>query len=255
MNSSADIDKNSADGWILGLDTSVLGGGVSLFSPSRNLIRQANLPAGIRTSRVALPAVRDLLEEMNIGKEDILAVGVALGPGSFTGLRVGLATAKGMAFGLKRPLYGISSMDALADSALRGNQETIPAPPGWILTYRDARHGEVFTALFGPCSFDKGPPPISPRAGKDQVNPPEEVQMPETGDVLLAGREDELPPAWSGGSLGPRFLTLDIPSAPDGVARLAWEAMHRGDPSSGPGMQPIYGRRPRAETQWAPPGT
>jgi tRNA A37 threonylcarbamoyladenosine modification protein TsaB len=159
-----------------------------------------------------------------------------------------------LAFGLERPLYGISSMDALADSALRRNQEKNPAPPNWILTYRDARHGEIFTALFGPCSFEEQSAPTCPRAGQDRVSPPEEVQLPETGAVLLAGREEDLPPAWSGGSLGPRFQILNIPSAPDGVARLTWEALRRGDPPAGPEIQPIYGRKPRAETQWTPPG-
>ncbi len=255
MNSSADIDKNPSDGWILGLDTSVLGGGVSLFSPSRNLMRQEKLPVGTRTSRVVLPAVRDLLEKLRIGKEDISAVGTALGPGSFTGLRIGLATAKGLALGLERPLYVISSMDALADSALKRHQEKNPTPPNWILIYRDAHHGEIFTALFGPCSFKEQSAPTCPRAGEDRVSPPEEVQLPETENVLLAGREDDLPPAWSLDSLGPRFQISDIPSAPDGVARLTWEALRRGDPPAIPEIQPIYGRRPRAETQWTSPGT
>ncbi len=218
-------------------------------------MRQENFPGAIRTSRVALSALAGLMKKAEIEKSGILAVGSALGPGSFTGLRIGLVTAKGLAFGLERPLYGISSMDALADSALRRNQEKNPAPPNWILTYRDAYHGEIFTALFGPCSLEGGSAPTCPRAGEDRVSLPEEVQLPETGTVLLAGGEEDLPPAWSGGSLGSRFQLLDIPSAPDGVSRLTWEAMRRGDLPAGPEIQPVYGRKPRAETQWSPPGT
>ncbi len=254
MNLSANIDTNPPGGWILGVDTSVPGGEVSLFSPSRNLLRQKNLPIGIRTSRVILPTIHTLLDETNIGKNAILAVGVALGPGSFTGLRIGLATAKGLAFGLRRPLYGISSLDALANTALTRSRENNLSPPSWILTYRDARHGEIFSALFGQFSSESQPVPTCPRTGKDQVSPPERVQMPETGTVLLAGRKMDLPPAWSDDSLGPRFPKMDIPSASGGVARLTWEAIRRGEPPAAPDVQPIYGRKPRAETQWAPPG-
>ncbi len=233
MNSPAGISPDSFDGWIL---------------------QKEDFPGEIRTSRVALPILQHLMEEMGVDRCAIGAVGAALGPGSFTGLRIGLATAKGLALGLKRPLYGISSLDALAYTALRRGQEKNLPPPDWILTCRDAHHGEIFSALFGPFSPDNLSVPACPRTGKDRVGPPEEVQLPETGTILLAGREADFPSTWAGDSLDPRIQKMNIPSASDGVARLAWEAIRRGDLPAAPDVQPIYGRKPRAETQWAPPG-
>jgi tRNA threonylcarbamoyladenosine biosynthesis protein TsaB len=80
-----------------------------------------------------------LLERAGIGLADIDAFAVAVGPGSFTGLRIGIATMQGLAFAEGRPLIGVSGLDALA--RLGGSM-------GRVATWVDAWRGEVFAALY-----------------------------------------------------------------------------------------------------------
>jgi len=87
-----------------------------------------------------VPALHFLMDGSAGNPEDLRAVAVALGPGSFTGLRVGLSTAKGLCHGLDIPLIGISSIEALASQILY-----CPLPICPVIT---SRRGEVFTALF-----------------------------------------------------------------------------------------------------------
>ncbi|MFC1491538.1 tRNA (adenosine(37)-N6)-threonylcarbamoyltransferase complex dimerization subunit type 1 TsaB [Nitrospinota bacterium] len=242
---------NTPGGWLLALDTSAPGGGVALFSPASRQMRTKPLPREIRTSRVALPAIDALMEEAGATRESILAIAVALGPGSFTGLRIGLATAKGLSFGLERPLYGVSSLDVIAETALRGWGGKGNAPPDWILACRDARHEELFSALYTPSGLGGEASPACLREGEDRLSPRDKVPVPGEGKILFAGIEDDLPHAITGGGLGPRALYWDICTAPEGVARLAWAEMEEGRPPAPPDLVPIYGRRPRAETQWS----
>ncbi len=96
---------------ILGIDTSGILGGVALASTDR-LLGELRIDARAATSERILPQITGLLQDLGVTPEEVLRIGVALGPGSFTGLRVGLATAKGLAFGWGVPLVGISSLSA-----------------------------------------------------------------------------------------------------------------------------------------------
>ena len=87
-----------------------------------------------------MPAVHALMESSKVGMEEIQTIAVAIGPGRITGMRVGLAMAKGMAQGLKIPIIGVSSLEALAGQVPYANHPVCP-----II---DSRKGEVFTALF-----------------------------------------------------------------------------------------------------------
>ena len=87
-------------------------------------------------------ALRDILDLSAIALEEIDALAVATGPGSFTGLRIGIATMQGLAFGLGKPLIGISGLTALravASPAFLGSR---------IATWVDAWRGDVYAALF-----------------------------------------------------------------------------------------------------------
>ncbi|PRO66367.1 tRNA (adenosine(37)-N6)-threonylcarbamoyltransferase complex dimerization subunit type 1 TsaB [Alkalicoccus urumqiensis] len=86
-----------------------------------------------------MPAVRMLLEECDLSLQDLDAVAVAKGPGSYTGVRIGLMTAKSLAWAAGLPLYGVSSLSVLAANA-RGSQLISP--------FMDARRGQVFTGLY-----------------------------------------------------------------------------------------------------------
>jgi len=91
-------------------------------------------------SRKILPSVRMILEAAGVALEEIDGFAVGIGPGSFTGLRIGLGAVKGLAFSFGRPLIGVSSLEALAMN-LRGS-------PYILCPMLDARKGEVYAALY-----------------------------------------------------------------------------------------------------------
>jgi len=97
--------------------------------------------AGASGSEGLLPAVDAALREGGVSLADLSGFAVAIGPGSFTGLRVGLATLKGLAFGDARPVAAVSTLAALARLA----GEPRPEPVAAVL---DARRGDVYAALW-----------------------------------------------------------------------------------------------------------
>ncbi len=90
-------------------------------------------------SRLA-PIVQTVLEQAGIAPADLARVAVAVGPGSFTGVRVGVAFARGLALSLDIPSVGINTLDALAASA--------PDTPGLVVAAEDVKRGEVIWRLF-----------------------------------------------------------------------------------------------------------
>ena len=100
---------------------------------------RADLPTRERHSAGIIPLLDGLLGASGWGLKDLGAVGAGLGPGSFTGIRVGLAVARGLAFSLGIPLKGVSSFEALARGA--GGE-------GRVAVLSDARRGRIYGALY-----------------------------------------------------------------------------------------------------------
>jgi len=98
-----------------------------------------------------------------IGAHDLDAVAIGAGPGSFTGLRIGMATAKGIAFAAKCPLWAVSSLGALAHEALDED------PSGTVVAVLDARRGEIYAGAY---RREAG---ITTRVGDERVMPPAEL--------------------------------------------------------------------------------
>lgn len=92
------------------------------------------------------PAIQSLFQQTNTSLSDVDAVGVSIGPGSYTGLRIGLAAAKGLGYALNKPLIGIGTLHMMAAAALAQIKDL---PAGALLCPMiDARRMEVFTALY-----------------------------------------------------------------------------------------------------------
>jgi tRNA threonylcarbamoyladenosine biosynthesis protein TsaB len=98
---------------LLAIDTSTQWIGLALYDGSQ-VVAESLWQAHARHTVELAPAIQDLLKRSDLPASQIKAIGVALGPGSFTGLRIGLAIAKGMALALHVPVTGIPSLDVVA---------------------------------------------------------------------------------------------------------------------------------------------
>ncbi|WP_158738712.1 tRNA (adenosine(37)-N6)-threonylcarbamoyltransferase complex dimerization subunit type 1 TsaB [Alteribacillus sp. YIM 98480] len=87
-----------------------------------------------------MPAIDHLMNELEIEPKELDAIAVAKGPGSYTGVRIGVTTAKSMAWALNIPVYGISSLQMLAQNGKYFS--------GYICPFMDARRGQVYTGLY-----------------------------------------------------------------------------------------------------------
>jgi tRNA threonylcarbamoyladenosine biosynthesis protein TsaB len=102
-------------------------------------------------ARQLIPFIHDLLMEHDVKISGLDAVAVSKGPGSYTGLRIGVSTAKGLAYGSNIPLIGIDTLDSLVSGALR-NPEVVSilgkSKPAFLCPMIDARRMEVYTAFY-----------------------------------------------------------------------------------------------------------
>ena len=105
--------EQHARGPLLALDTSTLTAGLALYGAA-GLLGETSWPAGRAQTTTLLSEVARLLELAGLRPTDLGAIAAASGPGAFNGLRVGLSTAKGLAFALGLPLVGVPTLDAVA---------------------------------------------------------------------------------------------------------------------------------------------
>lgn len=94
------------------------------------------------------PAIETLLKNASVTLKEIDAVGISAGPGSYTGLRVGMASAKGLCYALNKPLIAITTLEIMAFAAILENNIPASNTPVLFCPMIDARRMEVFTALY-----------------------------------------------------------------------------------------------------------
>ncbi|MGH9152099.1 MAG: tRNA (adenosine(37)-N6)-threonylcarbamoyltransferase complex dimerization subunit type 1 TsaB [Acidimicrobiales bacterium] len=126
---------------ILGIETATLQVGCALGGVE-GVLASFTAARGRRHAETLVPAVEFVCAQARVDLHEVSVVAVDVGPGLFTGLRVGVATAKALAHALRVPMLGLSSLDLLA-FALHHTE-------GLIATVIDARRGEVFAALYRP---------------------------------------------------------------------------------------------------------
>ena len=95
---------------------------------------------GLTHSRTLMPMVEAMLKNAGVAARDCDAVAVAAGPGSFTGIRIGVSAAKGLAFGLEKPCAAVSTLEAMAQNVAHMEALAVCA--------MDARRGQIYNALF-----------------------------------------------------------------------------------------------------------
>ena len=120
-------------GWLLAIDTATRQATLALGDGDGRLVAGRDWPAGHTHAETLLPALQELLSDAGIGATALTGIVVGTGPGGFTGLRVGLATAKTLAHGLRVPIVGVATGEALAAAALgagRGGVAVVVQPAG-----------------------------------------------------------------------------------------------------------------------------
>ena len=131
---------------LLIIDTALEEAIVALSKDDKIIAELANKEMHSHASFIQV-AIANLLAEQQMAISELDAIAVTLGPGSYTGLRVGLATAKGIAYALEKPLIGLSTLSALANAAIQLAPNTM-ASPFQIFAMIDARRMEVFGAVY-----------------------------------------------------------------------------------------------------------
>jgi tRNA threonylcarbamoyladenosine biosynthesis protein TsaB len=132
---------------ILGIDTSTAVASVALVENGKLILEEVQHAGSQSTAtnhtnhaEILLPLVDSILERAALSLSDVKAIAVSIGPGSFTGLRIGLSTVKGLAYGWNMPVVGVSTLFAIA--------ERVTGWDGLICPFLDARKKEVYAALF-----------------------------------------------------------------------------------------------------------
>lgn len=127
---------------IIALESSAKAASVALWEDGK-LVSQYWQGSGLTHSRTLLAMAEDLLKNLELKMADIDAVAVAKGPGSFTGIRIGVAAAKGLAWGADKPVIGVSTLEAMAYH-LADREDCVICP------VMDARRSQVYNAKFFP---------------------------------------------------------------------------------------------------------
>lgn len=127
---------------VLGLETSSFHGSIAA-AEGGNLLHSELLPTDRRTAQSLAPAIDRMLRALNWQVSDLDLIAVTVGPGSFTGLRIGVTTAKTLAYAAKAKVIGINTLEALAVAA----DDELPIGES-VLPMVDAHRGEFFTTRY-----------------------------------------------------------------------------------------------------------
>ena len=223
---------------VLAIDTTTRQGSLALARDGGVLATYAGDAAITHGER--LPGdVRRILDAHGFRVADVDLFAVASGPGSFTGLRIGIATMQGLALANGKPLVGISALDAIYDAV--SSQLLVLSSGDEVAVWMDAQRGQVFSATYrngaavDAALVDK-PSAILARWARDQVCP-----NIFAGDGALA-----YPDLIHAVDAGVRIVDLVPPLAPS-IARLAEAEIRQHGLSSPDAIRPIYIRRSDAE--------
>ncbi len=253
---------------IVALDTSTLTLSLALLTPQRELLEYRLVGPPQRQSEVLPGEIDALLTAHGKTLRDVTGFVVGLGPGSFTGLRIGLATVKGLAYALKVPVAGVSSLAALAhEASLRGEgpveSRPSPGPAGRPLP---AAQGEVFSCAV----VKKGELYVGRYRGTELSQPEYSVPVAQLAEELKAAPNSTMigpaltdyrtqlealgvpPQQLAAGPLVPSAVSLaalvNLPSAYDAQAVFALEPHYlRGSGAEeNPKFPPLPGVEPKA---------
>lgn len=224
---------------ILGIDTATMQASCAVGG-HEGVLAAAQSAKGRRHTEHLAPAIRFVCEQAEVTLSEISVVAVDVGPGLFTGLRVGIATAKAMALALKVPMIGVPSLDLLAFP--------VRFSPRLIVAAIDARRGELYWATYrqvpGGVQRLSDPAIGSPdEVASELVARGEEILLVGDGALRYRDHFEAIPEAEVGDQ------AFAHPSATS-LVQLAHARALREQFAPGASIEPIYLRRPDAEINW-----
>ena len=224
---------------ILAFETTAKAGSVALLEDNK-LLAESYQNTGLTHSQTLMVMAQDLLKSCGKRVSDVTAVAVAEGPGSFTGVRIGVAAAKGFAWGGELPCYGVSTLEAMA--------QTLGIYQGYVCPCMDARRSQVYNALF-------------------YVNQGQLERVKEDRAIALADLKEELKTldgpiflVGDGAVLACSTLSAEVPNLvlppehrqhqrASGVALVAAQKIAAEDPGDANALTPNYLRLSQAERE------
>ena len=224
---------------ILAIETATVAGSVAILDDEAGLIGEIRTDIRIVHAERLMPSIEWLLRSSRTSIEDIGAFAISIGPGSFTGLRIGLATAKGFAYATGKPLIPVPTLDAFA--------RTLPFSSYTVCPMLDARKNEVYTALY------KWEGPVINKVMLETAISPEALLNELKGPILFTGE----------GTVKYRGMITDklkedalfapaskMTTAASTVAELALEEIRAGRETDPVALVPFYIRKSEAELKW-----
>jgi tRNA threonylcarbamoyladenosine biosynthesis protein TsaB len=212
---------------VLAFDTALAACSAALLDGARVLASRKQV-MGRGQAEALMPLLRDVMAEGGCAFAALDLLAVTVGPGTFTGLRTGIAAAKGLALATGKPLVGVTTLEAIAETA-KSSTGGLPC-----LAVVDAHRGEVYVQLFGPAGERTAPQALSPeRAAALIADGP--VTMAGSGATLVAPH------------LRGRGVLLPVEPDPDpvAIARLAGARWSAGRQALS--VEPLYLREPDAK--------
>ena len=224
---------------ILAFETSAKAASVALMDNGK-LLGESYQNTGLTHSQTLMVMAEDMLKSCGFSVDNVEAVAVAAGPGSFTGVRIGVAAAKGLAWGAQLPCYGVSTLEAMARS--------LGVWDGYVVPAMDARRNQVYTAIF---HAQKG---VLTRVEEDMA-----ISLAELGEKIKIFSEPVFL-VGDGAVLCYNTLIEEVPGLvlpPEhrmhqraaGVALAAQAMADAGDPGNGAELTPNYLRLSQAERE------
>ncbi|HET6515243.1 MAG TPA: tRNA (adenosine(37)-N6)-threonylcarbamoyltransferase complex dimerization subunit type 1 TsaB [Thermodesulfovibrionales bacterium] len=222
----------------LGVETSTMLGGIAIMDDEKGLIAEIRLNIKTTHSERLMTGINLVLRQAGMKIADIDAFGIATGPGSFTGLRIGLSTVKGFSYATGKPVISIPTLEAFAWN--------FPYTKHPVCVMLDARKGEVYAAVF-----------LWKDRDFERVMEARSIKVDELADILkgpvvFAGEGAVIyresleglahaqpifaPPQWS------------VPS-PSNIAYLAMKKAQKREFSDPLGLTPLYVRKSEAEVK------
>ncbi|MDA8233577.1 MAG: tRNA (adenosine(37)-N6)-threonylcarbamoyltransferase complex dimerization subunit type 1 TsaB [Clostridia bacterium] len=234
---------------VLGIDTATVVAGTAIINDDK-VIAERFVNNKLTHSQNLMPMVDQVLKDAGVGPRDLKGLAVSIGPGSFTGLRIGLAAAKGMAQVLGIPLVGVPTLDILTYN--------LAGVPGLICPILDARKQQVYTAVYRSGGQEgRLIPSLCPVKLTDYLA----LSLDELVDTLM-GYDEQV--TFLGDGVAPYRAQLEekldnrasfaspINNLPrgSGVALLGFDKLRAGEGRDWLFLEPAYVRRSEAEVTW-----